>query len=176
MSCNVLCPPATLVCALGMAAGLVLARFAFSGAGGSDIAIDWSSAPPVVAIRSVGAGRYLELFGADGAALAAGSSSPAPSARFRLLRVGAGTVKRLREQAAAHDTAMESLKMKTRSGCRCSGFSSEHGFGRYCNAWETAWEDPWCYVDETCASATVKKGSFGRDRKSVGEGERADSG
>jgi hypothetical protein len=152
---------AATLCVLGALGGVCLGTYYVSPR--TDIAIDWATEPPVVAIRSIGAGRYVELFGADGVALAAGRSATAPGARFRMLSVGAGTVTRLREQAAAHEWAMASHKMQTRSGCRCTGFSNGHGFGRYCHGWESAWEDPWCYVNETCSSATVKRGSFGRN-------------
>ena len=52
-------------------------------------------------------------------------------------------------------------KTTTQSGCRCSGYSNDHGFGSYCYGWEFEAQVPWCYVTEECKSEQVV-GSFGR--------------
>lgn len=120
----------------------------------------------IVALRAKGAGKYVEVY-PNGMLRPTANLSSAQSARFRMITVSTGTVARLREQALLFENASlvaerDGRTSRTRSGCRCSGFSSEHGFGRFCYEWEQAWQDRWCYVDDSCVGKSVKKGSFGR--------------
>ncbi|EOD15497.1 hypothetical protein EMIHUDRAFT_447551 [Emiliania huxleyi CCMP1516] len=121
--------------------------------------------PPVrelaVAVQAAN-GLYLAV-GEDGL-VRAGSRSPTAqqAARFRLLPVSQSSAHELQRLSAAHELRSTATKRRTRSGCECSGFSSDYGFGRYCHEWESSFEDPWCYVDDACAGGRSKRGSFGR--------------
>ena len=74
---------------------------------------------------------------------------------FRVLVLSSATVRALRLAAASREAFSEEHEHRgrTRSGCRCSGFSNEHGFGRYCHPWESRVQVPWCYVDAACSAA-----------------------
>ncbi|KAL1508348.1 hypothetical protein AB1Y20_004458 [Prymnesium parvum] len=124
------------------------------------------AAGTLVAIRSRQNGRFIEVSAADGM-LRATANTTTPSTRFRMATVSASTVQQLRElhdkfERRSHEMGREGASIHTRSGCDCSGFSSEHGFGRYCYAWEAAYQDSWCYVADSCTGRSVRKGSFGR--------------
>eukprot|EP00966_Prymnesium_polylepis_P134128 3100416-Prymnesium_polylepis.1 len=129
----------------------------------------------IVALRSLSTGKYLEVSLDDGLLRATADSPNVARAQFRALVLGAGTVKALRIGSLKVSHAAEkwnpNVKMVTKSGCRCSGFSNEHGFGRYCHPWETEWQQPWCYVDDACAVGAV--GSFTRKHEEARARPRA---
>ena len=146
-------------------------------------------AAKAVFLRHEETGLHLSFSPADGLFYASNHSKPA---RFRLVDISSAMVVSLYEQAQATDQAamrlgLGGIKVTTRSGCTCSGFSNEHGFGRYCHSWENPEQDAWCYVHDTCgrvnatgnpslfapglaglargtlqASLHSKRGSFGR--------------
>lgn len=123
----------------------------------------------IVALRSLATGKYVEVSLEDGLLRATADSPSDRRAQFRALVLGASTVKALRigsiKVANAAEKWDRSMRMVTNGGCRCSGFSNEHGLGRYCHPWENDWQAPWCYVDDTCTSATT--GSFKRRHAEV---------
>ena len=125
---------------------------------------DFGGILSIVALRSLATGKYLEVSLDDGLLRATADKPTDARAQFRVLVLGAGTVKALRIGSTRVSHAAEkwnnNVKMVTKSGCRCSGFSNEHGLGRYCHPWETEWQAPWCYVSNTCEGATT--GSFSR--------------
>ena len=108
--------------------------------------------------------KYLHVSPSNGLVRTDGNSSGALSARWLMVSLSAPTVARLRASTAlAAENAVqwgEKKDRRTRSGCECSGFYNEHGFGAYCSAWEEAHQEEWCYVDDKCGGG--KKGSFGR--------------
>ena len=108
--------------------------------------------------------KYLHVSPSNGLVRTDGNSSGALSARWLMVSLSAPTVARLRASTAlAAENAVqwgEKKDGRTRSGCECSGFYNEHGFGAYCSAWEEAHQEEWCYVDDKCGGG--KKGSFGR--------------
>jgi hypothetical protein len=95
----------------------------------------------------------------DGVLRLVGNGSKAPPETFTVVPLPSDTVKLLLSRPRPLDT---SEAMATRSGCLCSGFSNGHGFGSYCHSWESAYEAPWCYVDDDCIGKHVRGGSFGR--------------
>lgn len=114
----------------------------------------------VVSLRASN-GKYLEVSRDDGLLRATASSGKSMNARFRVHVLSAATVDGLRLAGSSIAPWLESTGgMISASGCRCTGTSNEHGFGRYCHPWETADQTPWCYVHSTCPSAV--QGSFGR--------------
>ena len=123
----------------------------------------------LVTIRSLhasGSGKaspYLQLSARDGLLRASAASPHEVGSVFRVLVLSSATVRALRLAAASRQRFSEEHEHKgrTRSGCRCSGFSNEHGYGRFCHPWENSFQPPWCYVDGACAAAEVA-GSFGR--------------
>lgn len=130
---------------------------------------DFGGVSSIVALRSLANGKFVEVSLEDGLLRATAEDASSARAQFRALVLGAGTVKALRIGSLKASHAAEkwnsNVKMVTKSGCRCSGFSNEHGFGRYCYPWETEWQAPWCYVSDTCAGSSV--GSFSRRHEEV---------
>ena len=94
----------------------------------------------LVAMKSVAQGKYLQLSTQDGLLRASAASSSDLGAVFRVLVLSSGTVRALRLAAQSRERFSEAHEHKgrTKSGCRCSGFSNEHGFGRFCHPWESA--------------------------------------
>ena len=117
----------------------------------------------VVALKSLQNGKYLEVHHRDGKVYATASDSHAYAAQWRVLVLDAATVEVLAKSAQAvdyHSQRFTGRKMSSGSGCACSGFSNDHGFGRFCHPWETDDQEPWCYVNSSCPS-TSARGSFG---------------
>lgn len=119
-------------------------------------------------LRHEAAEAPLAFLPGSGLFYASNMSSPA---RFRIVDVSQPMVLELYEQAQLQDRAamqlrLGGIKVTTRSNCTCTGFSNEHGYGRYCYPWEDQYQDPWCYVPETCGRRrtedTGRRGSFGR--------------
>jgi len=124
-----------------------------------------------VYLRHSATGAFISISPTDGL-LHARNTTTKPT-RFRLVSISSAMVENLRRESYAFERAklrsgLGGIKSRTRSNCTCSGFSNEHGFGRYCYSWEDQWQEPWCYVNETCASSQPvvqfggKRGSFGR--------------
>ena len=117
----------------------------------------------VIALKSLQNGKYLEVHHRDGKVYATASDSHAYAAQWRVLVLDAATVEVLAKSAQAvdyHSQRFTGRKMSSGSGCACSGFSNDHGFGRFCHPWETDDQEPWCYVNSSCPS-TSARGSFG---------------
>jgi len=125
----------------------------------------------VVSIRAFANGAFLQV-GRDSLVRASGGSGPVPAAgRFRMFTVSGETVRSLRGIATVRESQLSALRQRrTRSGCECSGFSSEFGFGRYCHAWEHEYEEAWCYVGDGCFGGRSKRGSFGRKNEICAQG------
>ena len=122
---------------------------------------DFGSTISVVTIQSVQSGKYLEVSTEDGIVRATGTSPDVVSARFRVHVLSPAAVSAMRMASASMGPWSTSTGgVHTVSGCTCTGFSNEHGFGRYCHPWEDDMEAPWCYVHEDCKGGTL--GSFGR--------------
>ena len=93
---------------------------------------------------------------------------------------GRSPVERSRLLDEEEDGAFEYRKVighrpHTEPGCACSGYSSRHGFGAYCKAWESALDPaqtPWCYVSASCALPGVRRGSFGQPHIDCAPGDR----
>jgi hypothetical protein len=100
----------------------------------------------VVAIRSLKTGRYLSVSKEDGLIRVAANSSSEVAARFRMLTLTVSTVRMLHPVKVQH-------RSTSKRGCACSGFSDEHGFGRFCHPWESEFHRPWCYVEDSCKHA-----------------------
>lgn len=130
--------------------------------GGSAGSISLSTGQPV-ALSSRSTGLFLHVSLDDGLLKAGSKTASDKESHFYVVPVTDATVASLRVAAAATAklaSKWEDIKTVSRSGCNCTGFSNEHGFGRYCHAWELSYQDAWCYVDESCPAG--KKGSFGR--------------
>ena len=128
----------------------------------------WSMSPSeldvgratLVTLRSRATNKFVEVSAADGL-LRVSANVSGPATRFRMLTVAPSTVARLRQLSLTFERTQVKAgrnghSMVTRSGCKCSGFSNEHGFGRFCHAWETKWQDKWCplvraLIDHPCA-------------------------
>lgn len=120
---------------------------------------DFGGQVSVVSIRAA-SGKYLEVHPEDGV-IRATATSPGPATRFRVHVLSTATVSALKLAAAAMAPWSDaSGSLHTLSGCACSGFSNEHGFGRYCHPWEDSMQAPWCYVGAECKGGTL--GSFSR--------------
>ena len=166
---------------IGITTTLVIATIVYVVHSGSNaLHISKPSSLPVV-LRHEATGHQLSFSPSDGLFFASNHTAPA---RFRIVDVSRAMVASLYDQGQKTDLAalrvgLGGVKKVTRSGCECSGFSNEHGFGRYCARWENPEQDPWCYVDDVCGapsgapnrSATLappltrfagKRGSFGR--------------
>ena len=130
-------------------AGVVVVALAvrMHSAGTPPPEFELGSAVSVVSIRSAASGKYLAVSLEDGLVRATAATSAPLEARFRVHVLSAPTVLALRK-ASALLTATSTLAAAasptvTVSGCTCSGFSNEHGFGRYCFPWETDVQQPW---------------------------------
>ena len=119
---------------------------------------------PRVAIRAAANRLLLQVGRSDQLVRASGrGAAPAQPARFRLVTLSREAVGELRILAAQREARLAALRQRrTRSGCSCSGYSSEYGFGRFCHSWESEFEEAWCYVGDDCAGGRSKRGSFGR--------------
>lgn len=118
----------------------------------------------IIAVRSLHTDRYLQLDVETGQVFANAESCSAPTTRWQVLVLDTDTVHVLARSAAGIDARSERFtgrRMKTASGCTCSGFSNTHGFGRFCHPWEDPHQEAWCYVSDNCTSAALQ-GSFGR--------------
>ena len=118
----------------------------------------------VIALKSLQNGKYLEVHHGDGKVYATASDSHGYAAQWRVLVLDAATVEVLAKSAQAvdyHSQRFTGRKMSSSSGCACSGFSNDHGFGRFCHPWETDDQEAWCYVNSSCASDSAR-GSFGK--------------
>ena len=131
---------------------------------------DRAQAPPrfefggitsVVALKAAN-GKYLEVSSEDGMLRATAESARTNvTAKFRVHVLSTATVSGLKlASAAAAPWDEANGGTTTASGCKCTGFSNEHGFGRYCHPWESDMQVPWCYVSSDCAASQL--GSFGR--------------
>jgi hypothetical protein len=124
---------------------------------------DFGGALSVVALRA-SSGKYLEVSRDDGMLRATAEAPTSEAARFRVHVLSAATVSALKLAASStavwSEASSATFARTTAAGCSCSGFSNEHGFGRFCHSWETDEQTPWCYVDALCKDAS--KGSFGR--------------
>ena len=145
----------------GVCALVTLAIAGLTGFPGGGAGLHLAAGQSVV-LSSRTKGAYLEVSLEDGM-VKASAKTPSGNAHFQLVPVSEATVASLR--AAAVATAKlaakwDDIKTVSRSGCNCTGFSNEHGFGRYCHSWELSYQDAWCYVPESCPGG--KKGSFGR--------------
>jgi hypothetical protein len=146
------------MCALVTLAIAGLTGYPGGGAG----SISLSTGQPV-ALSSRSTGAFLHVSLEDGLLKAGAKSAGDKVSHFYLVPVTEATVASLRVAAAATAklaSKWEDIKTVSRSGCNCTGFSNEHGFGRYCHSWELSYQDAWCYVDESCQGGN--KGSFGR--------------
>ena len=116
----------------------------------------------VVAIKSLETGRYLEVSQDDGKLRANATRSTNRTALFRITLLTPTMVEMLVDAMRTTNKAVWARrKQVTTSGCTCSGYSNDHGFGAYCFSWEYDAQTPWCYVSDACSSQT-SKGSFGR--------------
>ncbi|KAL1515781.1 hypothetical protein AB1Y20_002397 [Prymnesium parvum] len=131
----------------------------------------------VVAIRSVHTGRYLQVSQTTGKLDANASQPTERTALFRVTLVSHAMVEMLVDAVFTTNKAnWATRKQTTQSGCPCSGYSNDHGFGMYCYSWEYEAQTPWCYVLDSCdikvptvqtdssaaAAAATGRGSFGR--------------
>ncbi len=116
----------------------------------------------VVAIKSMQNGKYFEVSPTDGRLYASASKPVNKTALFRVMLLSKPMVDMLADAMRTTNVAKWSRrKMSTKSGCKCSGFSNDHGFGSHCYSWEFASQAPWCYVGDDCKGDGLK-GSFGR--------------
>ena len=118
----------------------------------------------IVAIKSLHTGKYLELQPRTGKVSASGEDAMDVTSHWRVLVLDTDTVAALLRSARTIDEKSHKFtgrRMRTVSGCACSGFSNSHGLGRFCFPWEDPYQDAWCYVSDNCSSAT-SRGSFGR--------------
>ena len=120
---------------------------------------EFGSTVSVVSIRAA-SGKYLEVSSEDGIVRATATSPDSNAARFRVHVLSAEAVRALKLAASSMHFLPSTGGMRTIDGCQCSGFSNEHGFGRFCHPWEDDMQAPWCYVGAHCKTATI--GSFGR--------------
>eukprot|EP00966_Prymnesium_polylepis_P258249 5965619-Prymnesium_polylepis.1 len=109
-------------------------------------------------------GNYLQLDEETGQVFANAESASADTARWQVLVLDTDTVRVLARSAQGIDARSERFtgrRMRTASGCACSGYSNAHGLGRFCHPWEDKNQEAWCYVSDNCTSAALR-GSFGR--------------
>ena len=95
----------------------------------------WPDEGTLVAIRHVQSGSYLRVSLEDGLVYLDGNSSKQAAARFRLVTLPAQMTKLLKPKQVR-------AKMLSRKMCACTGFSDEHGFGRFCGSWESEHHHP----------------------------------
>ena len=117
----------------------------------------------VIAIRSKHTGKYLSVSTEDGLLRLVANSSSSAATQFRLVALSTAVVTKLRPAKVRKPMVSKKL-------CVCSGFSDEHGFGKFCHAWESEHHRPWCYVEDKCQGA--KKGEKPRKHQACS----ADSG
>ena len=113
------------------------------GAGGSAGSISLSTGQPV-ALSSRSTGLFLHVSLDDGLLKAGSKTASDKESHFYVVPVTEATVASLRAAAAATAklaSKWEDIKTVSRSGCNCTGFSNEHGFGRYCHAWELSYQE-----------------------------------
>ena len=153
------CAVVSLACVACVALLLLTATYQTTGGGGPRNLFQPRDGD-VVAIKSWHTGMYVDVRSTDGRLIAT-----APKANRTLFRVMILTRPMVDMLADAMRTANAAewaqRKTTTQSGCRCSGYSNDHGFGSYCYGWEFEAQVPWCYVTEDCKSEQVV-GSFGR--------------
>jgi hypothetical protein len=102
-----------------------------------------------VAIRNVQSGKYVTV--SDLGVLSVSAESTAtPGTRFKLVGLRKSTVDVLKPVKVQ-------LRQTGKLGCQCSGATDEHGFGRFCHAWESEFHQPWCYVASTCQHGVRSK-------------------
>ena len=113
--------------------------------GGSAGSISLSTGQPV-ALSSRSTGLFLHVSLDDGLLKAGSKTASDKESHFYVVPVTEATVASLRVAAAATAklaSKWEDIKTVSRSGCNCTGFSNEHGFGRYCHPWESSVQVPW---------------------------------
>ena len=136
----------------GMCALVTLAIAGLTGyPGGGAGSISLSTGQPV-ALSSRSTGAFLHVSLDDGLLKAGAKTASDKVSHFYLVPVTEATVASLRVAAAATAklaSKWEDIKTVSRSGCNCTGFSNEHGFGRYCHAWELPYQAraPRVYVE-----------------------------
>ena len=111
--------------------------------GGSAGSISLSTGQPV-ALSSRSTGLFLHVSLDDGLLKACSKTASDKESHFYVVPVTEATVASLRVAAAATAklaSKWEDIKTVSRSGCNCTGFSNEHGFGRYCHAWELSYQE-----------------------------------
>ena len=108
----------------------------------------WATKGPaasVVAIKAVSTGKYLAV-SADGYIRPTANSTAGKETHFRMITISASMLAMLRPHHQQN-------KASTRLGCPCTGFTDEHGFGKFCHGWESEYHRPWCYVGNDCRHA-----------------------
>ncbi len=143
------------------AVATIIVRYAFST---SPVDIYALGNGEVIAIRSLSSGRYLSLDPASGRVYANAETPAQSTARWRVLALDMHTAGALARSAQSIDARSERFtgrRMRTVSGCVCSGYSNAHGYGRFCHPWEDPAQESWCYVSQNCTSASAH-GSFGK--------------
>ena len=128
----------------GMCALVTLAIAGLTGyPGGGAGSISLSTGQPV-ALSSRSTGAFLHVSLDDGLLKAGAKTASDKVSHFYLVPVTEATVASLRVAAAATAklaSKWEDIKTVSRSGCNCTGFSNEHGFGRYCHSWELSYQE-----------------------------------
>ena len=135
------------LCALATLAVAGLTGYPGGGAG----SISLSAGQPI-SLSSRSTGAFLHVSLEDGLLRSGAKTASDMASRFYLVAVTEATVASLRVAAAAtakFGAKWEDIKTVSRSGCNCTGFSNEHGFGRYCHAWELPYQAraPRVYVE-----------------------------
>jgi hypothetical protein len=138
-------PPTWLVLISGgMCALITLAIAGLTGyPGGGAGSISLSTGQPV-ALSSRSTGAFLHVSLDDGLLKAGAKTAGDKVSHFYLVPVTEATVASLRVAAAATAklaSKWEDIKTVSRSGCNCTGFSNEHGFGRFCHSWELSYQE-----------------------------------
>ena len=158
-----------LIIASAIACGGLLLFTAVATTGDSSIRTFLPKEGEIVAIRSAHAGKYLEVSPHDGRLRATATRPVNHTALFRIMILPNSMVELLIDASRTANSAQWAQRRHWTggdgpgSGCQCSGYSNDHGFGAYCYGWEYEMQAPWCYVTEACsATDTFVKGSFGR--------------
>ena len=103
----------------------------------------------VVAIRSVHTGLFLEVSPDDGRLRATAATASNLTTLFRVMILPKPMVELLVDATHTANTAQWAKRRHwtgssgPASGCRCSGYSNDHGFGSYCYGWEYESQTPW---------------------------------